>query len=82
MPLGTLAIGIAWLSVIPLELEAGPTHTKKQRATYGAEVQSLVGAALENFPAQKRKKFWFHVRKKNRSKKHVTKNNSCHPQNR
>ncbi len=28
------------------------------------------------------KKFWFHVRKKNRSQKNVTKHNSCHPQNR
>ena len=45
--------------------------------------QVWVGAALENFPACKRKKkFWFHVRKKNRSQKNVTKNNSCHPQNR
>jgi hypothetical protein len=26
-------------------------------------------AALENFPARKQKKFWFHVRKKNRSQK-------------
>ena len=29
-----------------------------------------------------KKKFWFYVRKKNRSKKNVTKHNSCHPQNR
>jgi hypothetical protein len=29
-----------------------------------------------------KKKLWFHVRKKNRSQKNVTKNNSCHPQNR
>jgi hypothetical protein len=30
----------------------------------------MVGAALENFPVRKQKqKFWFHVRKKNRSKK-------------
>jgi hypothetical protein len=30
---------------------------------------SLVGAALENFLARKQKKFWFHVRKKNRIQK-------------
>ena len=29
-----------------------------------------VGAALENFSAQKWKKFWFHVHKKKEAKKH------------
>jgi hypothetical protein len=28
-----------------------------------------------------KKKFWFHVRNKNRSQKNVTKHNLCHPQN-
>jgi hypothetical protein len=44
---------------------------------------SRLGAALENFPMRKRKKkFWFHVRKKKRSQKNVAKNNRGHPQNR
>ncbi len=31
--------------------------------------------------AKVKKKFWFHVCKKNISQKNVTKHNSCHPQN-
>jgi hypothetical protein len=45
----------------------------------------LVWAALENFPARKRKKrknVWFHVgTQKIEAKRNVTKHNSCHPQN-
>jgi hypothetical protein len=38
------------------------------------DAETALGAALENFPARKRKKVL--VRHKN-----VTKHNSCHPQN-
>jgi len=52
-----------------------------------AEIEHLpVGAALENFPACKRKKkFRFHVRKKNTSQKNVTNHEAqlfVHPRNR
>jgi hypothetical protein len=43
--------------------------------------QTRLGAALENFPAQKReKKFWFHVHNKNRSQKNVTKHIRATPE--
>jgi hypothetical protein len=38
------------------------------------KTNTLVGAALENFQISK-------ARKKNKSKKNIMKNNSCHPQN-
>jgi hypothetical protein len=44
------------------------------------KTNTLVRAALENFPVQKQKKI-NKARKKNKSKKNVMKNNSCHPQN-
>jgi hypothetical protein len=57
-------------------------ENKLERMNIRRVKPSIVGAALENFPAQKRKKFWFHVSKKKRSQKNVTKNNRGHPQNR
>jgi len=47
----------------------------KLRLEDGTTVSAYIGRGKRN------KKFWFHVRKKNRSKKNVTKYNSCHPQN-
>ncbi len=41
-----------------------------------------IGAALENFPTQKRKKVLVPRTQEKRSKKNVTKNNRGHPQNR
>ena len=46
-------------------------------------VEAVEGAALDFFFRAKAKTiFWFQVRKIKRSQKNVTKNNSCHPQNR
>jgi hypothetical protein len=38
------------------------------------------GCTGEFSRAKAKKKIWFHIRKKNRSQKNVTKHNSCHPQ--